>query len=50
MAAEGQNKPISEIFLAFFVLTLILILLVEMPTWVINYCTFDDIPLCTKTT
>ncbi len=37
MAAEAEHKPISEIFLAFFVLTLILILLVEMPTWVINF-------------
>jgi len=30
------TKPISEIFLAFFVLVLILILLIEMPNWVIN--------------
>ena len=40
MAAEGQqsnNKPISEIFLALFVMTLILILIMEMPTWVINF-------------
>ncbi len=37
MAAEAEHKPISEIFLAFFVLTLILILLVEMPNWVINF-------------
>ena len=37
MAAEGQSNPISEIFLAFFVLTLVLILLVEMPDWVINF-------------
>ena len=37
MAAEAEHKPISEIFLAFFVLTLILILLVEMPSWVINF-------------
>ena len=37
MAAEGgNNKPISEIFLALFVMTLILILIMEMPTWVIN--------------
>lgn len=35
MAAEG--KPISEILLAFFVIVLILILLMEMPTWVINF-------------
>ena len=37
MAAEGENKPISEIFLAIFVLALILILLMEMPDWVINF-------------
>ena len=37
MAAEGQNKPISEILLALFVMTLILILIIEMPNWVINF-------------
>ena len=40
MAAEGANnsgKPISEIFLALFVMTLILILIIEMPNWVINF-------------
>ena len=40
MAAEGGNsgsKPISEIFLACFVMTLILILIIEMPNWVINF-------------
>lgn len=38
MAAEDTgNKPISEIFLAFFVLGLIMILLVEMPPWIINF-------------
>ena len=37
MAAEAEHKPIREIFLACFVLTLILILLVEMPSWVINF-------------
>ena len=40
MAAEQQgsgSKPISEIFLALFVMTLILILIMEMPTWVINF-------------
>ncbi len=37
MAAEGQNKPISEIFLALFVMTLVLILIMEMPNWVINF-------------
>lgn len=39
MAQEGGgNGSISEITLAGFVLTLILILLMEMPTWVINFC------------
>ena len=33
----GGNNPISELFLAVFVLTLLLILLVEMPNWVINF-------------
>ena len=38
MAGEGQqNKPISEIFLALFVMTLVLILIMEMPNWVINF-------------
>ena len=38
MAAEGQqNKPISEIFLALCVMTLVLILIMEMPNWVINF-------------
>ncbi len=38
MAAEGgSNKPISEIFLALFVMTLILILIMEMPSWVIDF-------------
>lgn len=36
MAAPG-SKSMSEIFVAGFVLTLILILLIEMPTWVINF-------------
>jgi len=36
MAAPG-TKSISEVFVAGFVLTLILILLIEMPTWVINF-------------
>lgn len=35
--AQQQNNPISEILLAVFVLMLILILLIEMPTWVINF-------------
>jgi flagellar biosynthesis protein FlhA len=37
MAAEGNTKPISEIFLALFVMTLVLILIMEMPNWVINF-------------
>ena len=37
MAQEQQNKPISEIFLALFVMTLVLILIMEMPNWVINF-------------
>lgn len=37
MASEGRNNPISEIMLAGFVLMLILILLIEMPNWIINF-------------
>lgn len=41
MAAEqgnsGSSKPISEIFLALFVMTLILILIMEMPSFVIDF-------------
>ena len=43
MAAAQNNKttiannPISEILMAFFVIALILILLIEMPNWVINF-------------
>ena len=36
MGAPG-SKSISEVFLAGFVLMLILILLIEMPTWVVNF-------------
>ncbi len=36
MGAPG-SKSISEVFLAGFVLMLILILLIEMPTWIINF-------------
>ncbi|MDO5436678.1 MAG: flagellar biosynthesis protein FlhA [bacterium] len=37
--AKGNvaNNPISEIALAFFVIALILILLIEVPNWVINF-------------
>lgn len=41
MAAQGKttiaNNPISEILMAIFVIALILILLIEMPNWVINF-------------
>lgn len=38
MAAEGQqSKPISEIALALFVLTLVCILIIELPSWIINF-------------
>lgn len=37
MAQSNSGNPISEIFLAVFVLMLILILLIEMPAWVINF-------------
>lgn len=37
MAQGSPGNPISEILLAGFVLMLILILLIEMPTWVINF-------------
>ena len=38
MAQEGAgSKPISEIFLALFIMTLVLILIIEMPNWVINF-------------
>lgn len=33
----GAPNPISEILLAVFVISLILILLIEMPTWIINF-------------
>ena len=38
MAQQGQMPaiPVSEIFLAIFVVCLVLILLVEMPNWVID--------------
>lgn len=37
MAQSNSSNPISEILLALFVLMLIIILLVEMPAWVINF-------------
>lgn len=34
---QAQSNPLSEIALAIFVIMLILILLIEMPNWVINF-------------
>lgn len=45
MAQPNQGNPISEIFLAVFVLMLILILLIEMPTGIINFCICLNITL-----
>src|SRR5574344_1839901 len=44
-APEGSSNPISEIFMAVFVLALLLILLVELPTWIINCCICLNITL-----
>lgn len=44
--AQGQSSnPISEIFLAVFVLMLIIILLMEMPAGIINFCICLNITL-----
>ncbi len=46
MASSGQNSnPVSEIALAGFVIILILILLLEMPNWVINFSISFNITL-----
>lgn len=45
MANENASNPISEILLAFFVLMLIIILLIEMPTGIINFCICLNITL-----
>ncbi len=37
MAQSNQGNPISEILLAIFVLMLMVILLIEMPAWIINF-------------
>ncbi len=42
---EQQANPISEILMAIFVLFLIVILLVELPNWVINICICLNITL-----
>ena len=45
--AQGQSagNPLSEIFMAVFVLFLIVILLVELPNWIINVCICLNITL-----
>ncbi|MDD3237629.1 MAG: flagellar biosynthesis protein FlhA [Candidatus Gastranaerophilales bacterium] len=45
MAAGGSKNPVSEIMLASGVILLILILLVEMPPWVINFSISFNITL-----
>lgn len=45
MAQSNAGNPISEILLAFFVLMLIMILLVEMPSGIINFCICMNITL-----
>ena len=41
----GNGNPLSEIFMAVFVLFLIVILLVELPNWIINICICMNITL-----
>ena len=45
MAAPKQSNPLSEIALAGFVIIAILILLLEMPNWVINFSISFNITL-----
>ena len=45
MAQEQASNPVSEIALAGFVIVLILILLLEMPNWVINFSISFNITL-----
>ena len=45
MSAPAQSNPITEVIFACFVLLLVLILLVEMPTWVINFSISFNITL-----
>ena len=42
---QGSGNQLSEIFMAFFVLFLIIILLVELPNWIINTCICINITL-----
>ena len=44
-APESRGNPLSEAFMAVFVLFLIIILLVELPNWVINVCICLNITL-----
>ena len=44
-APEGNNNQISEFFMAVFVLFLLIILLCELPNWVINVCICLNITL-----
>ncbi|MBR3605315.1 MAG: FHIPEP family type III secretion protein [Candidatus Gastranaerophilales bacterium] len=44
-APQKQNNPLSEIALAGFVIIAILILLLEMPTWVVNFSISFNITL-----
>ena len=44
-APEGNANPLSELLMAVFVLFLLIILLVELPTWVINICICLNITL-----
>ena len=44
-APEGNSNPVSEIALAGFVIIAILILLLEMPTWVVNFSISFNITL-----
>lgn len=45
MAQSNASNPISEILLAVGVLVLIVILLIEVPTWVISFCISLNITL-----
>ena len=45
MAGQKPSNPTSEILLAGFVIILILILLLEMPSWVINFSISFNITL-----
>ena len=45
MGPREQSNPLSEIALATFVIIAILILLLEMPTWVVNFSISFNITL-----